>query len=140
MNQHETDQFLRQEDLPAAKMDTLHFRACLFSFSTIQDLLSLDSLELISCPRVDAALCVSKLCPMTALACLLIHLGFPVGVFADFLVVLSMIMQLSITEDACVYACMSTHIHVMMCVSPGLSRMSAPTHHYDSSEPLACRE
>lgn len=38
------------------------------------------------------------------------------------------------------HACMSTHILVMMCVSPGLSRMSAPTHHYDSFEPLACGE
>lgn len=40
----------------------------------------------------------------------------------------------------CVHTCMSTHIHIMMCVSPGLSRMSAPTHHYDSFEPLACGE
>ncbi len=61
-------------------------------------------------------------------------------VFADLLAASSMIMHLSITEEVCVHACMSTHIHVMMCVSPGLSRMSAPTHHYDSLEPLACGE
>lgn len=36
VNQHETDQFPRQEDLPATKMDTLYFRACLFPFSSTQ--------------------------------------------------------------------------------------------------------
>ncbi len=111
-----------------------------FFFSNIQDLLSPDSLELISWPHVHAACYVSKLCLMTSLAYLLIYLASLVCVFANFLAVSSMIMHLSITEEVCVHACMSTHILVMMCVSPGLSRMSAPTHHYDSFEPLACGE
>lgn len=75
-------------------------------FSNIQDLLSLDSLELISWPHVHAARCVSKLCLMTPLAYLLIYLGFLVCLFAYFLAVSSMIMHWSITEEVCVHVCM----------------------------------
>lgn len=57
---------------------------------------------------------------MTSSAYLLIYLAFLEYVFADLIPVSSMIMHLSITEEVCVHACMSTHI--MMHVSPGFEQ------------------
>lgn len=59
-------------------------------------------------------------------------------VFADFLAASPVILRVFESTAICVRA--FTRTRVMMCVSSGLSRMSAPAHHCDSFEPLACGE